>query len=257
MRHAFSLVELSIVLVILGLLTGGILTGQSLIRAAELRSVTTEYNRFQTAIQSFRNKYFALPGDMRNAITFWGDDVTNCSDGVAGNNGSPGTCNGNGDGIYSSPASGNATGETFQFWKQLGLAGLVEGTYTGLAGSAGGRDYDHGINSPASKFPNAGWGVWYLKTVGTTGVNYDFAVFDGNVLTVGGDDGNVGSDYRVFSGEEAWNIDTKIDDGKPGYCKLIGSTIGSCTTETRIENFATAQYNLTVSGAACSLRFKL
>ena len=37
-RHAFSLVELSIVLVILGLLTGGILTGQSLIRAAELRS---------------------------------------------------------------------------------------------------------------------------------------------------------------------------------------------------------------------------
>lgn len=59
---AFSLVELSIVLVILGLLTGGILAGQSLIRAAELRAVSTEYSRYITATQSFRDKYFAVPG---------------------------------------------------------------------------------------------------------------------------------------------------------------------------------------------------
>ena len=49
MRQGFSLVELSIVLVILGLLTGGILAGQSLIRAAELRAVTTEYQRYTAA----------------------------------------------------------------------------------------------------------------------------------------------------------------------------------------------------------------
>lgn len=46
MRHGFSLVELSIVLVILGLLVGGVLTGQSLIRAAELRSVSTEFQKY-------------------------------------------------------------------------------------------------------------------------------------------------------------------------------------------------------------------
>src|SRR3569833_319215 len=72
LKAAFTLVELSIVLVILGLLDGGVHTGQSLIRAAELRSVTTQYQRFLTAVQTFRDKYFALPGDMTNAHSYWG-----------------------------------------------------------------------------------------------------------------------------------------------------------------------------------------
>lgn len=101
MDRGFSLVELSIVLVILGLLTGGILAGQSLIRAAELRSVITTTDRYQAAVYSFRDKYFALPGDMRNATSFWGDQATGpsaCADaGIT--DGTPGTCNGNGDGL--------------------------------------------------------------------------------------------------------------------------------------------------------------
>ena len=133
MKHAFSLVELSIVLVILGLLTGGILTGQSLIRASELRSVTTEYQRYITATQTFRDKYFALPGDMNNATRFWGDDNAACAD-AAIPNGTPGTCNGNGNGGLEW-AGASATGERFQFWKHLSLAGVIEGTYSGLAGS--------------------------------------------------------------------------------------------------------------------------
>ncbi|PZU43073.1 MAG: prepilin-type cleavage/methylation domain-containing protein, partial [Sphingomonas sp.] len=65
--HGFSLVELSIVLVILGLLTGGILGGQSLIRAAEIRSIGVDFNRFSTATYTFRDKYMGLPGDITNA----------------------------------------------------------------------------------------------------------------------------------------------------------------------------------------------
>ncbi|MFZ4540565.1 MAG: pilus assembly FimT family protein [Rickettsiales bacterium] len=71
-QRAFSLVELSIVLVILGLLVGGILSGQALIRASELRAVVTEYNRHAVDTKTFRDKYFALPGDMANATSFWG-----------------------------------------------------------------------------------------------------------------------------------------------------------------------------------------
>lgn len=70
--RGFSLVELSIVLVILGLLTGGILAGQSLIRAAELRSYITDVQRYPAAVNAFKDKYFAYPGDMANATKFWG-----------------------------------------------------------------------------------------------------------------------------------------------------------------------------------------
>lgn len=63
-NRAFSLVELSIVLVILGLLTGGILTGQSLIESATMRRQLADIATLQSATLSFRDKYMAIPGDM-------------------------------------------------------------------------------------------------------------------------------------------------------------------------------------------------
>src|ERR1700742_2576195 len=95
-RRAFSLVELSIVLVILGLLVGGILGGKSLIRASELRSVVTQHDQILTAILGFKDKYFALPGDMNNATQFWGalNPVSFC---MTGHSVDQKTCDGNGD----------------------------------------------------------------------------------------------------------------------------------------------------------------
>ena len=134
MRSAFSLVELSIVLVILGLLTGGILAGQNLIRAAELRSVTTQMTQYRTAFYTFRDKYFAIPGDMRNAIDFWG--AQDGADGVGLDcfndpSSTQATCNGDGDGdIQLYPMT-----ETYRAWQHLANAGLIEGTYTGAGTS--------------------------------------------------------------------------------------------------------------------------
>lgn len=130
-KKAFSLVELSIVLVILGLLTGGILAGQSLIRAAELRSITSDFSRYLTATQTFRDKYMAIPGDMNNAVSFWNRQINQawCLPTSGATVTTPGTCNGDGDGVIEFAGAASQSSEFAQFWRQLAFAGLVEGDY--------------------------------------------------------------------------------------------------------------------------------
>src|ERR1700746_416796 len=63
----FTLIELSIVLVIIGLIVGGVLVGQDLIRAAEVRATISQIEKYNTAVNTFRGKYNALPGDLNAA----------------------------------------------------------------------------------------------------------------------------------------------------------------------------------------------
>ncbi len=258
MKKAFSLVELSIVLVILGLLTGGILAGQSLIRAAELRAVTTEYQRYFTATQSFRDKYFAMPGDFNNAQAVWGQS-TACSGSSA-----TGTCNGNGDAQLTIGAA-SATGEMFQFWNQLALAGLIEGNYTGVAGSvAGGYDSVVGTNVPRSKIGGSGWSA---QTVGSqpTGSPRIYAGDYGNAFGFGAQKSGNTTSGAILKPEEAWNIDTKMDDGKPGSGRVMAcsdngwynatTNPASCTLSTVATDTVAGTYNLTNTSLACSLIF--
>jgi prepilin-type N-terminal cleavage/methylation domain-containing protein len=246
--YAFSLVELSIVLVILGLLIGGILSGQSLIRAAELRSVSASMQNYTTAYYMFRDKYFSLPGDMNTATRFWnsaggtGADVA-CLN--AQTNTSPATCNGTGDGTILS-STGSTHGERFLAWKHLANAGLVEGSYSGKSNGAVDTTYvaARGENLPAGKISGSIFD-WSYVAESTSGVNY-FAgsQFDTNVLSM------YGANAKP---EEAWNIDTKIDDGSPVYGKFVvhkpssTSNVNTCTTS----DADTATYNLTVTSPQC------
>lgn len=65
-KIGFTLIEMSIVLVIIGLIIGGILTGQDLINAASIRAQTSQIEKYQTAVHTFQNKYGYLPGDIPN-----------------------------------------------------------------------------------------------------------------------------------------------------------------------------------------------
>lgn len=203
-KTGFSLVELSIVLVILGLLVGGILAGQSLIRAAELRAVSSESQRFSTALNAFRDKYFALPGDMSNATSFGATWVAN------------GDANG-----QINPNATPASNEASLFWIHLTQAGLVEGQYANTGNTAyGSAAMTLGKAKPASKLSGGGWNVLWLGAQSTTSTNTYFDGSYGNAFTFGG-----GSAFDMpavlLKAEEAWNLDTKMDDGRPATGSLM------------------------------------
>lgn len=257
-RRAFSLVELSIVLVILGLLTGGILAGQSLIRAAELRSVTSEYQRYTTAVQTFRDKYMAIPGDMANATRFWGRQanqvwcVTNSGAAV---DAVRGVCDGDGNGNISGSSVASQSGENYQFWRQLGLAGLIEGSFSGLAGAGSYRQLIVGTNAPPGKLGSSAWYGEFWGTINTSG-GFLWAGNYGNGMIYGGIEANDINEVSILRPEEVWNIDTKMDDGRPAFGNVrVYFTLSGCATNSTYAQASIAEYNVSNSSPSCFISF--
>lgn len=238
-KAGFSLVELSIVLVILGLLTGGILAGQSLIRAAELRAVSTEYQRYIAAVQSFRGKYLMLPGDMNNATRFWGQ-VSSCPDTA-----STGTltCDGNGDGIVINNS------EPTWAWQQLAAAGLIEGTYLGRPGAGTSSDPVHGpLNNPSSRLRPALWVTGYWSLLSGDGTRFDGAY--GHVLQFGIGTNTSSNSTAVLKPEELWNIDSKMDDGVPNTGNVVARRYATCTNAANSAS-TNVSYALSTASVEC------
>ncbi len=262
-KSGFSLLELSIVLVIIGLIAGGIVAGSAMIRAAELRSVMTEFTHFQTSVFMFRDKYFSKPGDMKNATAFWGavdgDDGigSDCTD-VQGSGTE--TCNGNGNNLVSNTWNNHAeTNEKFRAWQHLANAELISGSYTGVTGPNGtsGRDAAIGENVPESKFSGGGYTLHDLidssASIPASNGNY----FEGSYATslvFGAETATAETQDAILSTEEAWNIDKKIDDGKAGQGRLVSREAETNCNTTAVA--ATAEYNLIFEGVACSLIMK-
>ncbi len=125
-QTGFTLVEIAIVLVIIGLLLGGILKGQEMITQAKIKNVINDFNGLTAAMNSYQDRYRSLPGDDINAASRWA--------GSFGGNG-----NGQFDGaaaamtapeVYNNvPAAAPAatTPEVNKFWWHLRLAGFVPG----------------------------------------------------------------------------------------------------------------------------------
>lgn len=254
----FSLVELSIVLVILGLLTGGILGGQSLIHAAELRSVAKEAEQFTTAIYTFRTKYMGLPGDLPNATAFWGaEPLANCPGDESTPSTTPATCNGNGNGEINWHNDAGLGGESHRFWQHLANAGLINGQFTGThsAGGCNGNgscNVTLGVNAPKSKFGAAGWSVYHVGSVGT-GELYFFPGKYGNIFQFG-TVGNFTS-LPALKPADAWNVDQKLDDGRPskGYVRSWKNSYSADCADS--DNEDTAVYQLELNTIGCQMTF--
>jgi prepilin-type N-terminal cleavage/methylation domain-containing protein len=116
-QSGFTLVEIAIVLVIIGLLLGGILKGQEMITQAKIKNVISDFSGVSAAYHGYQDRYRAIPGDDPNAATRWA---------VA-----PAATAGNGNGVLAGAYnSATATDESRLWWDHLRRAGFISGTGT-------------------------------------------------------------------------------------------------------------------------------
>jgi prepilin-type N-terminal cleavage/methylation domain-containing protein len=121
-QTGFTLVEIAIVLVIIGLLLGGILKGQEMITQAKIKNIINDFNGVTAAVNTYQDRYRALPGDDITAATRWAGAVSG---------------NGNGalSGAYNALPTNPLTAaqESNLFWWHLRLGGFVPGAVSGIA----------------------------------------------------------------------------------------------------------------------------
>jgi prepilin-type N-terminal cleavage/methylation domain-containing protein len=118
----FTLVEIAIVLVIIGLLLGGILKGQEMITQAKIKNVMADFSGVSAAYHGYQDRYRAIPGDDPNAGTRW-------------TTGTPVGFPGNGNGVVAGTYNNTCpvplvagSPESCHFWDHLRRAGFVSGT---------------------------------------------------------------------------------------------------------------------------------
>jgi prepilin-type N-terminal cleavage/methylation domain-containing protein len=281
----FTLIELSIVLVIIGLIVGGVLVGQDLIRAAYIRAQISQIEKFNTAVNTFYGKYQALPGDMNasTATTF----------AFAPRGGNPGQGDGNSilqteeglnlDGIY------QGKGETSMFWVDLSspIAGnLIEGGFTAanlLSLATAIQTTGLPLYFPTAKLGNGNYIMaWSTKSIISgfpNGINF-YAIQGISQVA----QSSLVTGFPAMTVAQAYKIDSKIDDGYPesgnvmaiatipsaanwiigignyGVDPLVATLPASTTCMDNGGNGGVMSYSLSYNGGAaanCALSFKM
>jgi len=138
-QAGFTLVEIAIVLVIIGLLLGGILKGQEMITQAKIKNIINDFNGVTAAVYSYQDRYRALAGDDPGA-TRWAGAAAGTGDGVWTSSGTPATAYK----VNLAAAPTNAD-EPNLFWWHLRLAGFVPGATTGIPAGAQPNNAVNGI----------------------------------------------------------------------------------------------------------------
>lgn len=211
-ESGFTLVELAISMMIIGLLVGGILKSGELIENARVTATLARINDYKAAMNTFRAKYSAFPGDMIDP----GDRLPGCDT-------APCTTAGNGD-RYIAPqtwgvdANNNIStllsySEGTNFWLHMQKAGMINGVAPN--GATGGPPYG-GRQVPASPMKGAVLVAGYAPS---SSVSSPYTMRRGNILVLMGNGA-----APVVKASLAYLLDQKVDDGKPYTGEVISAT---------------------------------
>jgi len=174
-QSGFTLIEIAIVLVIIGLLLGGILKGQELINSARVKNLATDFRNVPVFIYGYQDKFRALPGDDLAAVAHVGTATV-----------TPGAGNGNGV-ITGNWDSTTGTDESVLFWQHVRLAGLAPGPTALTAADFQQRNAVGGVIGVQGAAPFTGMtGTYFICSGGILGrfaKQLDTQLDDGNTAT--------------------------------------------------------------------------
>lgn len=201
-KNGFTLVELAIALMVIGLLIGGVLKGQELIENARITRTVKDINDFDTAVMILKNTYNALPGDMKNAAR----RLPNCGEPY---------CN------LTSTSNGNykiaPESERRNFWIHLERAGLISGIN---------EQEDFYLVSPKNAF-GGNYVVWHTSYLGDGTMTPEGNLYRLGDLETGGAASDTLKNCSLIQ-----RIDVKMDDGKPSQGRVKTRTSACIDTDT-------------------------
>lgn len=219
-QEGFSLIELAISLIIIGILATGILKAQTFIENAKIKKIISQIQDYQIAFVAFLDKYSSLPGDFMAASQIFGE----------------GSFNGNQNGKVEGNGLAKNT-EALAFWQHLFLAGFINSPGIPQEDVA-----NFGEGAPSSPL-----GGGY--TIGTSPIPGEGGVW----LILGNKNGDSGNS-PLLTPLQAYTINKKLEDGNPLTGEIQsregqGVTAGRCISQ--------GKYNLGVKEATCVLYIHL
>lgn len=211
-QAGFTLVELAVVMIIIGLLIGGVLKGQELITNAQITSTIAQVKGVEGATSTFRDMYNAIPGDLTNPTV----RLNSCTAAPCNRAG-----NGNGRITETPGAAAAASTEALTFWAQLNAADL----FSGVDGTA---NLAWGQGLPEASI-GGGFTVGFTAD-GTLTASTGGVARGGHYLSLRGGPGIVAVGNAALSASQAARIDRKMDDGSAngGSVRAAGGT--TCAT---------------------------